>query len=231
MLVSSRFCGPPDSGNGGYVSGLVAEYVDGDAEVTLRLPPPLDHQLTLDRSGAVVVVRDGDRVVAEAGPGVVDVDVPPSVGFDEAVAASAGYPFADSGHPFPTCFVCGPGRPERDGLGLFPGAVPGRSVVAAPWVPDASLAGTEGVLPDQFAWAALDCPSWFGAYCFDPSLGTAVLGRMAARVDERPRAGERYVVGGWLRERDGRKVHTASVLWDESGGVVASARATWITVS
>ena len=35
MLVSSRFCGPPDSGNGGYVAGLVAEYVDGDAEVKL----------------------------------------------------------------------------------------------------------------------------------------------------------------------------------------------------
>ena len=212
------------------MSGLVAQHVDGQAEVTLRLPPPLDRALSVDRDGTAVVVRDGDRVVAEASPGVVDVDVPPPVDFEEAVAASAGYPFADAGHPFPTCFVCGPGRPERDGLGLFPGAVPGRQVAAAPWVPDTSLADADGVLPGEFAWAALDCPSWFGAYCFDPTLGTAVLGRMAARVVAPPRAGEQYVVGAWLRERDGRKVHTASALWDESGSVVAVARATWITV-
>ena len=230
MLVPSRFCGPPDSGNGGYVSGLVAQHVDGQAEVTLRLPPPLDRSLAVERAGTAVVVRDGDRVVAEADPSVVEVDVPPPVDFVQAVTASAGYPFADGGHPFPTCFVCGPGRPDRDGLGLFPGAVPGRQVVAAPWVPDPSLADADGVLPGEFVWAALDCPSWFGAYCFDPTLGTAVLGRMAARVDERPRAGERYVVGGWLREHDGRKVHTASAVWDDSGAVVASARATWITV-
>jgi hypothetical protein len=231
VLVSSRFCGPPDSGNGGYVSGLVAEHVEGQAEVTLRLPPPLNRPLSVDRDGTAVVVRDGDRVVAEAGPGVVDVDVPPPVGFDEAVEASAFYPFADGGHPFPTCFVCGPGRPGRDGLGLFAGPVPGRGVAAAPWVPDAALAGPDGVLPVELAWAALDCPSWFGAYCFDRTLGTAVLGRMAADVHTPPRAGGPYVVGGWLRERDGRKVHTASALWDDTGNTVAVARATWITVS
>jgi hypothetical protein len=97
-------------------------------------------------------------------------------------------------------------------------------------VPDASVAGPDGVVPDEVTWAAVDCPSWFGAFCFDPTVGTAVLGRMAARVVEQPRVGERYVAGGWLLARDGRKVHTASALWDDAGGVAAFARATWITV-
>jgi hypothetical protein len=41
LNVARRFCGPPDSGNGGYVCGFIAGFVEGAAEVTLRLPPPL----------------------------------------------------------------------------------------------------------------------------------------------------------------------------------------------
>jgi hypothetical protein len=40
LSVARRFCGPPDSGNGGYVCGFFVGFVEG-AEVTLRLPPPL----------------------------------------------------------------------------------------------------------------------------------------------------------------------------------------------
>ena len=48
-------------------------------------------------------------------------------------------------HPFPTCFACGTGRAEGDGLRIFPGRVadatdtPGeqpRPRVAATWTPD-----------------------------------------------------------------------------------------------
>ena len=38
LVIGSRFCGPPDSGNGGYVCGLIADYLGGPAEVTLRKP-------------------------------------------------------------------------------------------------------------------------------------------------------------------------------------------------
>jgi hypothetical protein len=41
LSVARRFCGPPDTGNGGYVCGLIAGFVEGPAEVTLRLPPPV----------------------------------------------------------------------------------------------------------------------------------------------------------------------------------------------
>ena len=41
VAIEKRFCGPPKSANGGYVCGLLASYIDGDAEITLLAPPPL----------------------------------------------------------------------------------------------------------------------------------------------------------------------------------------------
>ena len=39
IRIDRRFCGPPDSGNGGYVAGLLARELGGsDVPVTLRLP-------------------------------------------------------------------------------------------------------------------------------------------------------------------------------------------------
>ena len=54
LVIDPRFNGPAGSANGGYTCGLVADFVDGVAEVTLRRPPPLGRPL--------VVERDGDRV-------------------------------------------------------------------------------------------------------------------------------------------------------------------------
>ena len=74
FMVEKRFCGPPESGNGGYVCGLLARYVIGDAEVTLRRPPPLERPLTIDRtSDGGAVARDGTDIVAEAVPTTVDI--------------------------------------------------------------------------------------------------------------------------------------------------------------
>ena len=44
VQVHRRFRGPPASGNGGYVAGLVAEWIDGPAEV-LFAPMPQDVDL------------------------------------------------------------------------------------------------------------------------------------------------------------------------------------------
>src|SRR3954447_18052132 len=50
VLIPPRFKRPPGSANGGYTSGLIARYVGGPAEVSLRSPPPLDTALELERS-------------------------------------------------------------------------------------------------------------------------------------------------------------------------------------
>src|SRR4051812_4715533 len=93
VTVSSRFCGPPGSGNGGYTAGLLAEDLDGAVEVTLRRPPPLDRPFTVVRTVGRVELRDGDDLIAEAVPVALTVHAPPVVGWDDAVAASADSTF------------------------------------------------------------------------------------------------------------------------------------------
>jgi len=209
-MIDSRFRGPAASGNGGYTCGLVAACVGNPAEVTLRLPPPLERPLRFDGRR----LWDDEALVAEAQSAEVELDVPAPVSFEEANRAAE----PDLRSPFPECFVCGHER--ADGLRIFAGAVPGRAVVAAPWIP------AEDLLALEFVWAALDCP---GAYATGvPGRGTVVLGRLAARVDRLPRAGEGCVVIGWSLGDDGRKHHAGTALFGEAGDLIGVGRALWI---
>jgi hypothetical protein len=82
IRIDRRFCGPPDSGNGGYTCGRLAAAVPGPAEVTLRRAPPLDTPLLLETDDDGVRVLDSDVLVAEgaAGPADLGVDVSEPVG-------------------------------------------------------------------------------------------------------------------------------------------------------
>ena len=64
ISIDARFNGPPDSGNGGYCSGVFASFVDtsgpdAGVEVTLRRPPPLDTPLTVEREVRAAVAELG----------------------------------------------------------------------------------------------------------------------------------------------------------------------------
>src|SRR5579864_5465241 len=65
VTVPARFCGPPDSGNGGYTCGLVAKELGGVVECTLRSPVPLETPLDLERSQSGAVLRQGGKVIVE----------------------------------------------------------------------------------------------------------------------------------------------------------------------
>jgi hypothetical protein len=210
VVIDHRFRGPDDSGNGGYSCGLVAALVGNPAEVTLRLPPPLDRPLRFDGAR----LWDGGELVAEARAAELELEPPEPVSFEEATRAA----HPDLGSPFPECFVCGHAR--GDGLRIFAGPVPGRELVAAPWVPDAWLTGPE------FVWAALDCPGAFATGAL--GRGTIVLGRLAVDVRRTPRAGERCVVVGWSLGSDGRKHYAGTALFGEQDELLGIARATWI---
>src|SRR4051794_34344578 len=119
FVVPSRFCGPPESGNGGWVSGHAAALLEpGPQEavtVRLRTPPPLDRELQVvdlsDEGRRAVEVRDGEHVVLQASmtAGLDPGGIPAPVSFAAAVSAGERYEgLAD--HPFPTCFSCGTGR-------------------------------------------------------------------------------------------------------------------------
>lgn len=218
IVIPRRFRGPLASANGGYACGRLAAAVPAEGvEVTLRLPPPLERALEVRADDGCVLLLDGDAVVAEARPAGVDVDPPAPVSLAEAEEAATRH--VRVGNPlFGECFVCGI-RPERDGLGIYVGAVVGREPLhAAPWhVREPS---------PELVWAAIDCP---GAYSIGAAgRGEVVLGRMTARVIRLPEAGETCVVASWPLGEDGRKVFAGTALFAASGELLALARQTWI---
>ena len=239
VTIQARYAGPPSSGNGGYTAGLLAELagvtLSHPVTVTLRRPPPLDTTMQVERVDAAgspdpdrVTVRllDGDAVVAEAGPGVLAVDAVEPVSPAAAQEAEPSYRGLVE-HPFPTCFVCGPGRDEGDGLRLSPGLVgPGRT--ACVWTPHPSLVtGETGVVPARFVWAALDCP---GGWTSDLEARPLVLGRMTAACVAAVPVGRPYVVVGRFLREEGRKTFTATAAYDLDGRLVGRAEHTWIAV-
>lgn len=231
LVVDSRFAGPPGTGNGGYVSGLVARRLGRETAavtVTLRRPPPLQVPMTVTVTDAGVAVSYDNELVAEAEPAELADDPVDAATFEEAQRFGDRYPGLVS-HPFPGCFVCGVDRQPGDGLLLRPGPVEGRpGTTAAAFVPDQSVAGRNGrQVRRAVVWAALDCP---GGWTVDMTGRPLVLGRITAQVDDRPYVGDRCVVMGQLLGRDGRKAFTATTLYDGDGRVLGRARATWFEV-
>lgn len=218
VVFDRRYRGPLTSANGGYACGRLAAFVDApEVEVTLRLPPPLGRSLEVRLEGGSALLLDGAALVAEAHPAGLALEVPPPVSLDEARAGRDRH--VRIGEPiFAECFVCGT-RDEEDGLGVYVGAVPGREPVhAAPVTfPESS---------SEVVWAAIDCP---GAYAVGmEGRGSVVLGRMTARVDRIPAAGETCVAAAWPLGEDGRKLFAGTALFGEGGELLARARQVWI---
>lgn len=228
VQVHRRFRGPPTSGNGGYVAGLVAEWIDGPAQVDLLAPIPLEVPLHRRRDDGEVMLFDSQRNYARAEllDDPLDFEVPGPPTEDELEAAAMSFP-GPGGHPIPGCFVCGTERVPGDGLCIFPGESPHRDVAVAEWTPGDDLAGEDGHVEERYLWAVLDCPSYFGL-CDPRPL--ALLARIAARIDRPVSTGELLRLTGWELSREGRKHYAATVIHDEAGEIVAVAKTLWIEV-
>ena len=228
LVIPARFNGPPESGNGGYTCGRVAQLVGGDAaEVSLRSPPPLDTPLEVVREGDRVQVRDGETLVAQGAPADLLLDVPDALPRDEVEAAErAGRERWASGHPFPTCVVCGPQR--DDGLGIFPAPLPGRArLYGACWTPTEDDGDGDGWVRPELVWAALDCPTSAPVANFGEGPA-CVLASLTARLGCPVEVGEPHTILSWGLEVDGRKRRSAAALYDSSGTFICASQALWI---
>ncbi|MBL8201235.1 MAG: hypothetical protein JNK40_09720 [Chromatiales bacterium] len=230
--IAGRFCGPPRSGNGGYVCGRVASRLPGPVAVRLKAPPPLHTELRLESTGSAARLFDGTTLVAEARCAPLDLQPPRAPSRAEAERAAQDYAGFHA-HAFPGCFVCGPARQPGDGLRIFPGTVhaagAGVGLLAAPWTPDASLAGDGGTVRPEFLWSALDCP---GGFAVLPPVGgvAVVLGELWASIEGAVGAGEPCLVTAWPLAVDGRKHVAGSAVYGADGRLVARARAVWLEV-
>ena len=227
IVIGRRFRGPPDSAQGGYACGLVAERVEGScATVSLRWPPPLERPLDIRRrDDSTVELLDGDRLVAEGGPAELRLDLPGPVSPEQAERASAECPWVDR-HPFPGCFGCGPERSQDEAVAIAMGSVAGSELFAAPWIPLSEFADDNGAVAGRFVWAALDCPT--AAPAVSPDTPACVLARLTGRLVAPVRPGQIHTVVAWLVSHDGRKHRGAAAIHGAKGELCAYSEGLWI---
>lgn len=223
--VARRFRGPADSGNGGYVAGMLAQSLEGAVAVRLKAPPPLETGLRIEAAREQARLMHGANVVAEACCREPGVEPPHCPSFADAEQASRLSP-AFVNHPLPECFVCGTQRGPNDGLRIHPGTLEG-GVFAATWIPERSLCDSSGRARTEFVWSALDCP---GGFSVNPGGDFILLGELCARIDGTAAEGERCIVVGWPLGTEGRKRFAGSAVFGESGQLIGIARATWIQI-
>ena len=225
LSIAARFCGPPTSANGGYFAGSVAVLAARTVTVRLRRPPPLDTALEVSTTAeGGLRILDAHGLIGEAQPAALDLQIPRPPHYLEAVEASrryAGFRY----HRFPSCFVCGTPRARGDGMRVFAGPIPELELVAAPWVPDASLDQGDGKVRPEFMAAALDCP---GYYAVAPDDGMLLLAEFTAHLDRRVHVGESCTLTGWSLGIEGRKRAAGTALYDGRGQLCGRARALWV---
>ncbi len=225
ITIATRFRGPPNSGNGGYVGGRLAKLLSGAVEVTLRRPTPLDKPLSLAHDGDALRLLDDGALVAEArrAPLALDIPAPPPADAITALAEVGGFGAGDFG----TCFSCGRKRHQPDALCVRPRWVSrAPPLVAALWTPHPDLADEKGRVPPEFLWAALDCPG--GLAVLGGEAESALTGRMHAEVDDDVAPGEPYRVIAWHAGGEGRKRLAGTALFDPQGMLRGRCLATWI---
>jgi hypothetical protein len=229
VRVDQRFCGPPDSGNGGYCSGLLANFIGDAAKIRLHSPLPLDTELEVRESDDKFQLINGDTIIATGQEHDFDLSVPHMPDISDVYDAQARF-VGHSDHVFPGCFVCGPNRREGDGLRVFPGPVVDGdwSLLACALTVPNELLDERAYVQPEFIWAALDCPSYFGV--FGESMKLALLGEIELKMLSKVKGDRELVVTCWPIGVEGRKAWGGAALYSADGAVLAYARGTWITL-
>jgi len=230
ILIQEQFCGPPGTGNGGYVCGLLAKALNvWPVEITLRKPIPVETELELVVGGAEAALSLEGGPVASARPTNLEMDLPSPPSAKEAREASKGFlGFHQLAHPYKRCFVCGPDRRPGDGMHIFAGPLLGGHGAATVWTPEDWMAGEGGEIDPEYILGALDCPGYFSQ--FPRASRHALLGRMTAEIITPLKAGEDYIVYGWPVAVEGRKNFVGTALYDAQKACVARALSIWFPV-
>jgi hypothetical protein len=229
ITIDGRYEGPPGITNGGWIAGLMSQFVAAPTvTVSLRRPVPVETPVSVVPAGEGATLVGGGEELVLANGGGWDAQIPAvePIALADAEWATAQFWAAAEEHPFPHCFSCGPSRAVGDGLRLLPGAVAGRPELrAAPWKVDHEYDAGWGAAVAPAVWSALDCS---GAFPHLRPCEAPVLGRMTGRLLGDVRPGETYVVVGRADGADGRKRYSSTALFDGDGRRLAESQQTWI---
>jgi hypothetical protein len=238
LTIPSGYVGPPGIANGGYVCGLMANFIDGPADVVIRRPTPVEQEMQVVASGdGHYYLMDGENVVVQAKAASLDLEVPQPPNYEMAVgAAKTSIALKESPYPgwktlgiHPFCFCCGADGSAAKGLKIHPGRIDGSEIVAAPWIPAPELGNDSGYVRPEFIWTALDCP---GAFAFleltDHRPGMS--GRLIGQIDLPLPAGEPCVVIAWPVAVDGKKLFAGTAVFNAEAQLVGRVLATWFSL-
>ena len=232
--LASRYCGPPQSGNGGYFCGRIADHFGGPVAIRLKAPPPLEVPLVIEREDTRAKVLHGTQVIAEvSSKGTAPAPVAYLPLSEVQTISAQGLIASKINHPFPTCFVCGPDRKHQDGMRIFTGPNQEKTLYAAHWSADLCWSTDSKHIDHRFIWAAMDCPSSGPAFAtaLEPQSTIAyVLGTLEVHIERPVPAGRDYVVTSVLDEDTGKLYRTRVSLYGEDGVHYASGRAVWVQV-
>lgn len=229
IRISSRFEGPPGSGQGGFTAARVVEAIEAPATVAFRSPIPLDQDLSLTQ------LADDHWTLSDwAGTIVLDITawepvwatIQP-ISIEDAIAARRRFEYSPDNHPAHHCFSCG-AQPES--MHVHAGPL-GDGRYATDWTIPTWAADENGLVDPAVAWAAVDCTAaWFvgGSGGKKPAFTV----QLAVEVLEPLIAGETYAVvgseGDYPFEWDGRKRGACSAAFAADGTLVARSRSFWV---
>ena len=238
LTIPSSYVGPPKIANGGYVCGLMANFIDGPADVLIRMPTPVDHEMQVIAPGdGRYYLMDGKKVLVQAKAASFELEVPKPPNYKTAVeAAKTSIALKESPYPgwktqgiHPFCFCCGADDHEGKGLKIHPGRINGSETVAAPWIPAPELGNEAGFVRPEFIWTALDCPGAFAILeLTDHQPGMS--GRLVGKIDLSLPVGEPCVVIAWPVAVDGKKLFAGTAIFNAEGLLVGRVLATWFSL-
>jgi len=219
--VDARFDGFPGYTLGGWIAGRVASLLGDATEVRLLRPFRSGRHLVLERTAEGARCSSDGENVAEGRAWSGSVEPPRAPGFALAHRASTlDRPVHD--HPFPSCYCCGPGRPDGDGLRIFSDPIaPG--VLAAVWTPHPAHCDPRGQATGETLWSASDCPALWALMHAEPpgSERHVVTGTLRLRLLHPVVSGEPHLVLSWKMGESGRKLEAGVAFLAADGSLCA----------
>lgn len=237
LIIDGLYNGATGVANGGYSCGVVAGFIENDAEVRLNAAFPTETPLTVkttEHGGVEIFLDDGQseaRLLGSGKPAEVDLNVPSPPDYETARRAGENFVFLHRVDPR-GCYICSPIRPVGEGLRLFIGPLPdiaekttGGNLVAAIWRPSPEQADAEGNIKPVYIWSVLDCPGVSALKLRNPESGVLVLGSCAASIKGKLPASEHYIVSAWeIAPPQGNKRFMGVAIHSRAGKLMAGAK-------
>jgi len=245
VSIDSVYNGPVNCGNGGYISGLLAGFIAGDAEIRINAAFPVESPLQVKNTDKGIGAFLDDKLLGSARSIQLELTIPTPPNLASAAAASQRFDFMHASDP-KGCYVCSPLRTEENGLRVFCGALNEvvepdssidwrtqieKNIVAAVWQPADNLCNDEGCIDNIYVWSALDCPGAYAIKAAEADAGLQLLGTCSGSIKTSLKPNKDYIISSWkISPNSGRKRFMGVAIHNTAGKLMACAEQIWFDV-